>query len=87
MPGASGWPVSPGDVRRRLDKLAAEHAFDLGPRHAAGTQQHRRIETSDDGGFDAERNRAAIDDQVDPPGEVVLDMGRRGRRDVARQIG
>ena len=40
-----------------------------------GTQQHRRLETSDDGGFDADRDRAAVDDQVDAAAEVALAHG------------
>ena len=71
MPGASGCAGVAVRIVRRLRQRAAEHALDLGARHAAGPQQHRRVETSDDGGFDADRDRAAIDDQVDPPGKSL----------------
>ena len=87
MPGAKGWLVSLSASSGGLHQRTAEHAFDLAARHAAGPQQHRRVETSDNGGFDADRDRAAVDDQIDPPGEIALHMRRRGRRDVARQIG
>jgi len=32
-----------------------------------GTQQHRLVETADNGGFDADVYRAGIDDQIDAP--------------------
>ena len=74
-------------IRGRLLQRAAQHALDLRARQAAGTQQHRFVEAADDGRFDADLDRAAIDDQVDPAREVALHMGRRGRRDMAREIG
>ena len=75
MPGARG---------RGLQQGAAEHPFDLAARQAPGAQQHRRVETTDNGGFDPDRDRAAVDDQVDQPREVALHMGGGGRGDVAR---
>ena len=87
MPGASGCPAVGVGILRRRHQRAAEHAFDGFARQAAGPQQHRRVKTADNGGFDADRDRPAVDDQVDSPGEVALHMGRRGRRNMARQIG
>ncbi len=57
MPGASGCALSLVGILRRLRQRAAEHAFDLLARQAAGAQQHRRLEAADDGGFDADRDR------------------------------
>ena len=37
--------------------------------------------------FDADRNRAAVDNQVDPSRKVALHMGGGGRRDVTGNIG
>ena len=86
MPGASGWPVSlPASSGGCTSARPSTRSISLA-RQAAGTQQHRRLEASDNGGFDADLDRAAVDDQIDPPGEVALHMGRRGRRDMARQI-
>ena len=50
---------------------------------AARPQQHRLVKAADDGGFDPDRDRPAVDDQVDPPGEVALHMRGGGRRDMA----
>ena len=86
MPGASGCTLSVPASAGGCTQRAAQHALDLRARHAAGTQQHRFIEAADDGGFDADGDRAAIDDQVDPPRKVALHMGGRGRRDVTRDV-
>ena len=51
MPGASGWPESLSASSGGCSQRAAQHAFDLAARHAAGPQQHRHVETSDNGGF------------------------------------
>ena len=37
-------------------------------------------------GFDADIHRAAVDDQVDPAGQIALHMGGGGRRNVAREV-
>ncbi len=63
----------------RLQQQAAEHTFDLGAGQAAGPQQHRLIEAADNGRFHADRDRAAVDDQVDPSRKVACDMGGCGR--------
>ena len=51
MPGASGWPLSLSASSGGSRQRAAEHALDLVARHAAGAQQHRLVETADDGGI------------------------------------
>ena len=74
-------------VVRRLRQRPAQHPLDLAARHAAGPQQHRRVETSDNGGFDADLDRAAIDDEVDSPRKIAPHMRGRGRRDMPGEIG
>ena len=61
--------------------------FDVVARQAAGPQQHRLAETGDDGRFDADRRRAAIDDEIDAAAQIGEHVRRRGRRDVAGAIG
>jgi hypothetical protein len=73
-------------IDRRLQQRPAEHAFDLGAGQAAGPEQHWLVEAADNGRFDADRDRTAVDNQVDPSRKVAFDMGGRGRRDVTRQI-
>ena len=87
MPGASGCALSTSISCRGLRQRAAEHALDVLARHAAGTQQHGRVEAADDGGLDADLDRPAIDDQIDQAGEIAFDMRGIGGRDVTRQIG
>ena len=55
--------------------------------HAARPQQHRLAEASDDGGFDADRRRAAVDNEIDPAAQIGKHMGRRRWRDVAGAVG
>ena len=87
MPGASGWPLSLSASSGGCTSARPSTRSMSLARQAAGPQQHRLVETADDGGFDADLDRAAIDDQVDPAGEIALHMGGRGRRDVAGEIG
>ena len=54
---------------------------------AARPQQHRRLKAADDGGFDADLDRSAIDDQVDAVCKVAPHMFGRGRRDVPGEVG
>ena len=45
------------------------------------------IEAGDDGGFDADRGRPAIDDEIDAAAEIVHHVLRGGRRDMAGAVG
>ena len=84
MPGATG--ASPAVACRRRQRRA-EHALEVGARHAAGPQQGGAAETGDDGGFHPDRRRAAVEDEVDAPAQVAEHMGGRGRRDMAGAVG
>ena len=86
MPGASGWLSSLSASAGGRARGYAEHGLDPFARQSAGAEQHRRLEAADDGRFDADRDRPAVDDQVDPPRKVALDMGGQRRRDVAGDI-
>ncbi len=76
-----------GLVLRQVDKLAPEHGFDLAAREPARPQQHRPLEAADDGRFQSDVRRTAVNDQVDLAGEVGFHMLRGRRRDVARHVG
>ena len=54
---------------------------------AAGPQQRRLADAGDDGRLDADRARAAIDDQIDAAAQVGEHVRGAGRRDVAGAIG
>ena len=87
MPGASGWPVSlsassGGCVSARPStRSIASRGRPPGRSSIGVSKQPTMVD------FDADRDRAAVDDQIDAPGEVALHMRRGGRRDMARQIG
>src|SRR3954466_14078839 len=66
-------------VLRGVRQRAAKHALDIGGWYAAGAQQHRTLETADDGGLDAHLDRPTIDDEIDPPGKIALHMSRSSR--------
>ena len=87
MPGASGCPLSlsasSGGCASARPSTRSISARGRPP----GRSSIGRVKAADNGGFDADRDRAAVDDQVDPPVKVALHMGRRGRRDVTRQVG
>ena len=87
MPGASGCPLSlsasAGGCASARPSTRSISARGRPP----GRSSIGCVEAADDGGFDADRDRPAIDDQVDPPRKVALDMRGRGRRDVAGEIG
>ena len=70
-------------VRRGLGQRVPERPLDLGARQAARPQQDRPVEAGHDGGFDADRRRAAVDDQVDAAAQIGQHMRRGGRRDMA----
>ncbi len=79
-------------VVRRWRRPAArigerEHALDRRARQAARPQQHRLAEAGDDGRFEPDRRRPAVDDQVDAPAQIGEHMLRGGRRDVAGAVG
>ena len=88
MPGASGASSAAAipDCAGRASGFP-KRAFDGFARHAAGPQQHRLAEAGDDGGFDADRRRAAIDNEIDAPAQIGQHVRRRGRRDVAGAVG
>ena len=72
---------------RRIGELAPERALDRRARQAAGPQQHRFAEAGDDGRFDADRRRAAVDDEIDAAAEIGQHVVSRGRRQVAGAVG
>jgi len=75
-----------GRVRRQ--RLLPENGRDGVRADAAGPQQHRRIAGErDDRAFDADVGRAAVEYQIDRVFEIVGDVQRRRRRDVAEAIG
>ena len=87
MPGASGWPLSLSAPRAAAPARGRARARSSSRGRPPGRSSIGLLETADDGGFDADLDRPAVDDQVDPPAEVALHMRGRGRRDMARQIG
>ncbi len=70
----------------RLRQRRAQHRLDRFARHAARAQQHRRVETADDGRFHPDGDRPAIDDQIDAAVEVAMDVGGGGRRHMTGAI-
>ena len=52
-----------------------------------GRSSSRLAEAGDDGGLDADRRRAAVDDQIDAAGKIGEHMRRGRRRDMAGAIG
>ncbi len=79
--GRSGAPVG-----RRGRKTGAEDFLDRLAVDGAGPQQHRAVEAGDDGGFDAERGGAVIDEELDAVTEVVEHVLGRRRRDLAGPV-
>ena len=77
MPGASGCPLSLSASSGGCCSARPSTRSMSAARQAARAQQHRLSKHADNGGFDADRDRAAIDDQVDP--------ARRGRFAHGRQ--
>ena len=60
-----------------IGERAPQRALDRLARHAAGPQQHRRAEAGDDGGFDADPRRAAVDDEIDAAAQIGEHVRRR----------
>ena len=91
----NGWPACPGRAARRrraerrtaCRRACARARLDRGARQPAGPQQHRFAETGDDGRFDADRRRTAVEDEIDAAVEVGQNVLGAGRRDVAGAIG
>ena len=87
MPGASGWPsslsASSGGCAsaRPSTRSISPRGRPPGRSSIGASKQPTMVDST------PTSTGAAVDDQVDPPGEVALHMGGRGRRDVARQIG
>ena len=75
-----------GALRRGLRQRVAERRFDLCPRQAARPQQDRPVEAGHDGGFDADRGRPAVDDEVDAAAQIGQHMRRGGGRDMAGAV-
>src|SRR5213078_4990288 len=63
-PAGRDWRLSIPNIQP-LRERSPERAFDIRPRKAAGTQQHRLAEAGDDGRFDPDRGRPAVEDEVD----------------------
>ena len=87
MPGDSGAASLSAPAGGAACSLSLEHALDGIARQAARPQQHRLAEAGDDGGFDADRRRAAVDNEIDAAAQIGKHVGSRGRRNVAGAIG
>ena len=85
MPGAGGGIIAAGGGR--IGKPAPERALDRRARQAARPQQHRLAEAADDSRFDADRRRAAIDNEIDTAAEIGQHVVSRSRRQVAGAVG
>ena len=87
MPGASGASSSARPSQAASASGRPSTRSIAVARHAAGPQQHRLAEAGDDGGFDADRRRAAIDDEIDAAAQIGEHVRGRGRRDMAGAVG
>ena len=76
MPGASGWALSLSASAGGCASARPSTRSMASRGSAAGTQQHRFLEAADDGGFDADLDRPAVDDQIDAAVEIALHMRR-----------
>ena len=55
---------------RQLGERLVERALDRFARQAAGTKHRRFVEAGDDGGLDADRCGAAVDNEFDAPAQI-----------------
>ena len=87
MPGASGWPLSASGSSggatsaRPSTRSMSSRGRPPGRSSIGASKQPTMVDST------PTATASAVDDQVDSPREVALHMGRRGRRDMARQIG